>query len=171
MKSHIKMNQAIAMLAFGFALTAGSHGALARTIVRHSGNVVHTQLYDRAGKSVNRLPARAYGIAPKKATCKGGPLGNKCSVQTSQTSGTYTAAFSGSAATNAPTTATAFSTNALTFKSNARTFVIHSGNSVHPQLYDSAGKPVNRLPGRALGKSPKKVVCGLRGRTNFCQVI
>jgi hypothetical protein len=53
----------------------------------------------------------------------------------------------------------------------AKTIVVHSGNTVHPQLYDSAGKPVNRLPARVLGGTPKKVVCGLGGRGNFCQVV
>jgi hypothetical protein len=154
MKNYVSTNRVAAMLAAVFVLTSSIPGAFARGTVVHSGNVVHAQLYDSAGKPVNRLPARAYGLAPKKATCNGGPLGSKCTVQTGQ-----------------PSTTSAATSTTLTSSTNARTIIIHSGNTVHPQLYDSAGKPVNRLPGRVLGQQPKKVACGLHGRTNFCQVI
>lgn len=42
------------------------------------------------------------------------------------------------------------------------------GNVVHRQLYDSAGKPVNRLPARALGGTPHKVTCRNFNNTNWC---
>lgn len=50
---------------------------------------------------------------------------------------------------------------------SAKTFVIHHGNFIHPQLYDSAGHRVNRLP----APSHKKVVCGVGGRTNYCKAV
>jgi hypothetical protein len=46
--------------------------------------------------------------------------------------------------------------------------VQHPGNVVHQQLYDSAGKPVNRLPARALGGTPHKVTCRNFNNTNWC---
>src|SRR6476660_5087503 len=69
MKNYMTTKGLVAMLAAGFVLASSTPGAFARGMVVHSGNVVHTQLYDRAGKTVNRLPGRAYGVAPKKATC------------------------------------------------------------------------------------------------------
>jgi hypothetical protein len=54
---------------------------------------------------------------------------------------------------------------------SAVTVIHRGGNVVHPQVYDSAGKAVNRLPARALGGTPKKLVCHNRNNTNWCTAI
>jgi hypothetical protein len=51
---------------------------------------------------------------------------------------------------------------------SATTIIRHPGNVVHQQLYDSAGKPVNRLSARALGGTPSKVLCRYDQGTNRC---
>ena len=63
----------------GAAVFATLNPALAKGgIVQHPGNVVHQQLYDSAGKPVNRLPARALGGTPHKVTCRNINNMNRC---------------------------------------------------------------------------------------------
>jgi hypothetical protein len=45
-----------------------------------------------------------------------------------------------------------------------------NGNVVKPPVYDRDGKQVNRLPARSTGVAPKKVKCGINGRSNYCAV-
>jgi len=45
----------------GAAIIGTLSPALAGPVVRPGGNVVHAQVYDSAGKTVSRLPARALG--------------------------------------------------------------------------------------------------------------
>jgi hypothetical protein len=47
----------------------------------------------------------------------------------------------------------------------------HDGNVVKPTVHDRDGKQVNRLPGRSSGAAPKKVKCGINGRSNYCAVV
>lgn len=70
MKTCKAKNRIIAALAAGFVLAVSTQAAFAMTlVVRHGSNIVHPQLYDSNGKTVNRLPARSYGKPPKKAVC------------------------------------------------------------------------------------------------------
>jgi hypothetical protein len=49
----------------------------------------------------------------------------------------------------------------------AKTIIRHDGNVVKPPVHDREGKQVNRLPGRSSGAAPKKVKCGINGRSNY----
>jgi len=53
----------------------------------------------------------------------------------------------------------------------AKTIIRHNGNVVKPPVHDREGKQVNRLPGRSSGAAPKKVKCGINGRSNYCAVV
>jgi len=53
----------------------------------------------------------------------------------------------------------------------AKTIIRHDGNVVKPPVHDREGKQVNRLPGRSSGAAPKKVKCGINGRSNYCAVV
>ena len=53
----------------------------------------------------------------------------------------------------------------------AKTVIRHKGDVVKPTIYDRDGKQVNRLPARSSGVAPKKVKCGINGRSNYCAVV
>ena len=80
MRKSVKAIRVFAAIAAGFVLAAGTNGAFAKTIIRHDGDVVKRQVYDRDGKPVNRLPARSSGVTPKKVKCGINGRSNYCAV-------------------------------------------------------------------------------------------
>jgi hypothetical protein len=47
----------------------------------------------------------------------------------------------------------------------AKTIIRHDGNVVKP------GNQGPRVPARSTGAAPKKVKCGINGRSNYCAVV
>lgn len=72
-----KLSMMTAVLA-GAAVIGALSPALAGPVVRPGGNVVHPQVYDSAGKAVNRLPARVLGGTPHKTLCRNYLGVNRC---------------------------------------------------------------------------------------------